>query len=474
MVKSEGNRCMRNCHNCPICTSPLQVSGIEFPLSPDANATPAADRWDLNCPYCLWTSQEIGITFEKPNSIGYQLKRMRNGDGAETKPWLEMQRERDKRRRERHAGPQSSMDGSRSKEGEEAAPPENRQMEPAEQYAALRSFYASQMVEAGLAGGLDSTPGYGSPATLNRIMGLYSGISGYGLKKERPKPAIMREAPDAEEGLQLLRNDDAVIQQMREVGFAGTTTLAQRAHHPHPPHFLSSLRPQPTLLRSKRSKRCRSCRHILVKPESKVTSARFRIRLVATAYMPKTTLSPFPSSIPPSTLSTSTPPKNLIPLRPYHPTQFLLTLTNPSFNPIHITLGTPPHIPGPHPSKVTILCPTFDVGQNSDVWDEALATGRHERGLRAEALGETERVAEAGKVWAKGRNWTSVVVEVVPGAVAPADGGGEGEGEDEDADVLEVPVFVRVESEGAEEGEEKGGKCELAYWCVLGVGRIAG
>lgn len=98
-----------------------------------------------------------------------------------------------------------------------------------------------------------------------------------------------------------------------------------------------------------------------------------------------------------------------------------------------------------------------------------------------------ERQAEAGKVWEKGRNWTSVIVEVVPSSLPRNASGGvrlarpqEGVGEDED--ILEIPVFVRIEYDtetqaGAEEkGEGKGGKerREVAFWCVLGVGRIAG
>ena len=102
------------------------------------------------------------------------------------------------------------------------------------------------------------------------------------------------------------------------------------------------------------------------------------------------------------------------------------------------------------------------------------------------AADTSERQAEAGKVWEKGRNWTSVIVEVVPGLLPGSTGAGVGlaeQGEElgEDEDVLEIPVFVRIEYDteaqgGAEEkGEGKGGKerREVAFWCVLGVGRIA-
>ena len=100
-----------------------------------------------------------------------------------------------------------------------------------------------------------------------------------------------------------------------------------------------------------------------------------------------------------------------------------------------------------------------------------------------------ERQAEAGKVWERGRNWTSVIVEVVPGLLPASTVAGAGVGlaeqwEElgEDGDVLEIPVFVRIEYDteaqvGTEEKVEgKGGKVrrEVTFWCVLEVGRIAG
>jgi len=136
------------------------------------------------------------------------------------------------------------------------------------------------------------------------------------------------------------------------------------------------------------------------------------------------------------------------------------------------------------------------VGANSDVWDEALASGGGaskrggggSEGSNGEAAaaaaagggggGTGKLVAEAGKIWAKGRNWTSVVVEVVPGMLPPE------EEMVEDEDVLEMAVFVRIEYETEVAGEEKGTaqqggggvggkeKREEAFWCVLGAGRI--
>ena len=144
----------------------------------------------------------------------------------------------------------------------------------------------------------------------------------------------------------------------------------------------------------------------------------------------------------------------------------VLTLRNPLFDPVRVTLATPSHTPGPFPSKVTILCPEFEIGQNTDVWDEALSTtdGKEKRRTKTEVA---EGQAEAGKVWEKGRNWTSIVLEVVPAS---------GDARSE-KDILEIPVFVRVEYESEANAEDDNGsakkeKRELAYWIVLGVGRL--
>jgi dynactin-4 len=133
-------------------------------------------------------------------------------------------------------------------------------------------------------------------------------------------------------------------------------------------------------------------------------------------------------------------------------------------------------------SRVTILCPQFDVGANTDVWDDALnsSTTKRKSMLGGYGIGTTP--------WERGRNWTSVIVEVVPGLLPGSMGtmkksgeDGDDEGSEEDEDVLEIPVFVRIEYEteaqGAEEKvKDREGKerREVAFWCVLGVGRIVG
>jgi len=377
----------------------------------------------------------------------------------------------------------------------------------------LNQFYKTQIAESsetfgpgGGYGGLADL-NYSSPSSISRLLNLYSG-TGKGKANKRQKPHPMREALSPSEGLRVFNPsaDSVAIQRLRDEGWDATASTEQKNFQTEGRElvrFKEDLRPVATLLRTKRSKRCRACRTLLSRPEPKVSSTRYKIKVLALNNIPRVTIRPLPSSSQPP--PSSVPPTNTTAtsedgsagpiLQPLLPQQFLLTLTNPLFDPIRVTLATPSSTPGPVSSRVTILCPQFDIGANTDVWDDALnakeTRGRSAHGIGTAAAGSGaadagERQAEAGKVWERGRNWTSVIVEVVPGLL-PASTGGVGLAEQweelgEDGDVLEIPVFVRIEYDteahvGTEEKVEgKGGKerREVTFWCVLEVGRIAG
>ncbi|RMD44805.1 hypothetical protein DV735_g385, partial [Chaetothyriales sp. CBS 134920] len=225
---------------------------------------------------------------------------------------------------------------------------------------------------------------------------------------------------------------------------------------------VSDLRPIPAALRTKRSKRCATCSHILVRPEFKPTSTRYRIRLLALNYIPFVTLRPMPGSAGKAS-------------------QWILTMRNPLYEKVNVTLGAEALTPGPHRHRVTILCPEFEVGKSGDVWDDALDLGN-----KSSAAAATAGAGIAGKVYDKGRNWVSVVVEIVPGLIERRvkrdEDGDEEDEEDEDEDVVEVPIRVRLEwrqteNEGEGDDEDEAvlrddGRREVAYWMVLGVARV--
>lgn len=445
--QTNASRCTRNCFNCPMCTAPMSVSSLD----PEGGNT-LTGPWGLSCEYCYWTSLDVGIEFQKPNNIYGQLEKLQRGYTPQT--------------------PLRTATGIDEPMG---AP---RIQDQDSCYDTLKSFYASQIEKTNPSNPLMSPSGeinYNSPSSLARIMSLYTGVGSYG-KKSTGKPPLMRESADESEGLRVINraSDEEEITRLSKAGWDGTTSIAQQAAQVHPARFIDDLRPVPTLLRTKKSTRCRTCRHILVKPEPKVQSTRYKIKLVANNYVPSMTIKPLQS---PTTSSSGRLDLNA--LQPLRPSQFLLTLTNPMFDPVKVTLATPTQTPGRFSSRVTVLCPQFDIGPNTDAWDEALNTndpksrGSKPSKPKPEGPEGEGKVAEAGKIWEKGRNWTTVVVEVVCARIDC-----EEDDVDEDEDLLEIPVFVRIEYEADAAGDEGGAdkekreKREMAYWCVLGVGRI--
>lgn len=475
--------------------------------------------WFLSCTYCDWSSLDLGIEFSKPNKITEQLQRLRQARSSVSTSTSG------------DTGPQQDADVTAEDDS------------PEKRFSRLTKFYETQITEsdAAAAGGFGLDASYSSPSNLARIMQLYGGLSASSLKKSREKPSLMREALSPSEGLKVMSpsSDDQIITRLRSSKLSDLTTSSQRSSHPwnHSARFVSDLWPVPTLLKTKKSKRCRACRHILIRYDdrkatgsssssssSAVTTMKYKIRLLAQNNIPRLSLRPFyPSTssakdfptasfaLTPSSLSSLTASlTESYTLRPNQTRQYLLVVTNPLFETVHITLATPSVTPGPIPAKTLLLCPTFSLGPDGDMWDSALdATKSSSTSRGALAGGPGQRsletqdetvVPEAGKVWERGRNWAAVVVEVTmpssPSAPSDVDvhDGEEEEGFEEycdrmkkermqrcvNEDVLEIPVLVRAEwsvdlsaaagatpsATGAREGRE------FNFWCVLGAGKV--
>lgn len=470
MVKSEGNRCARNCFNCPICTSQLITVSMG-----DSKEGP----FILNCNYCMWTTLDIGVTFDKPTNLRQQLDKIANG--GKPKQSTRAQDLAEPSRTSSLAQEPYAAKGDDDHEEQEGKREQQQDMDATARFKALRSFYKDQLTavssgDSGLpASALDLA--YSSPSSLARIMNLYSNLGNSSLKKIRPKPTVMREALTTLEGLQL-----ATTSSSPSARPAADTTQDQLIFQ-HPSYLgdpsatsVSSLRPMPTLLRTKRSKRCAACKHILVKPEFKPTSTRFRIKLIALNYIPFAILKPLPVS---GGLRPTGPDGGDVVLPPGTATQFILTLKNPQFENLSVSLGSPSETPGRHAHKVTILCPQFEIGKSGDVWDDALNNP-----LNQSIIGSRGGEQIAGRLYDQGRNWASVVVEITPATSLL----GLARELEEDEDVIEVPIRVRLEWKVSDEAdlpkrksekalqeadEADDGRREVSYWMVLGVGRVA-
>lgn len=155
---------------------------------------------------------------------------------------------------------------------------------------------------------------------------------------------------------------------------------------------LSDLKPLRIPLHSKRSKRCPACTHILIKPEQKAQSVRYKIKLVAANYLPAITVA-LPhaqqalTEAAKRTLGKSTsaaeddrtPATGLVAGKTY---PFHLALTNPLYDPIQVRLSaqrlnisTAPLKDGP-PEKArrppfVISLPTspFPIAAFAEAWE---------------------------------------------------------------------------------------------------------
>ncbi|KIW15458.1 hypothetical protein PV08_05504 [Exophiala spinifera] len=488
MVRGEGNRCPRNCYHCPICTSQMITTSV---------GDPKEGPFILNCNYCMWNTLDVGLKFDKPTGIRTQMDELANGGGAKSRSSSIIKssysgQDQPPRTSSLALPPFSpSDDQTETSEPSDKAVPRTAPMDAASRFNALKTFYKEQITESSAtdadfpASTFDMA--YSSPSSLQRIMNIYTNPSS-SLKRSRQKLTIMREARTRDEGFQ-------AAQPSEPFDYDEATTSSQRAFQY--PSFIGNpdavkardLKPMPTLMRTKRSKRCAACKHILTRPELKISSARYRIKLIALNYIPYVTVKPLPvpggGGLPPP----SGPDGSADVLLPAaKPVQFIMTLRNPLFEDVSVSLGTPSVTPGKHGHRVTILCPQFQIGKNSDAWDDALKTTNSNSNLPSTRATEGgDQIA--GKLYDQGRNWVSVVLEIVPASIFRK----QGDVLDEDEDVVEIPIRVRLEwtvtdedggilerrrkkdgklLEGGDADDADDGKRELSYWMVLGIGRV--
>lgn len=498
-------RCARNCYQCPECTALLAVTAVPKSeadhgtyLKPEGADARTAEAFLLQCQYCDWSTLDIDLTFTKPTKIAEQLAKYRQARQSSVSA----------------ASPDTASEDVKTV----SSTPISHDLDTA--FANLTAFYKTQLAtsrdaQPHLSGpyttsatASNNTTPYTSPSNLHRIMSLYGNNSLQ--QKPTAKPQPMREAQDPAEGL-------------------FTYTPTQTPSHPfQDPH---DLLPRPFSLRTRRGKRCRTCRQILARPETKPPSLRFKIRSPALHHIPRLLLKPLNPPVPaplPETFRLRVEEKgdraaSLSASEGYKqgtPEMYVLIVRNPIFEPVKITLATPAFAParagaGGAGARVTVLCPSFTVGAAGDVWDEALGgTAEGGRGAAMERLvgkGGEGRLPEAGKVWERGRSWAGVVVEIVRGGERSGTKGdgnpqfGNGDGDGEEDEVLEIPVFVRADwtghsaestGDGAAGGgdgrdgkharqearrttperkQQHGGEdsvkipFELGYWCVLGL-----
>ncbi|KAF8505362.1 dynactin p62 family-domain-containing protein [Hysterangium stoloniferum] len=350
-VRAEKNRCARNCFLCPHCRNTLSVVPSDPPeLDVSAIGEPP---FFLYCNSCRWDSADVGIVFDKPTGLAVQLQK--HEDSAPDS--LEFERLKE------HFEPfirASTLAASVN------APP-------------MSSTHINPITAAASSALARDIPGVGKYSALSRHNRSKSERI---VNKDELAPYRSRFEAGASGGLghgggEVDVNFMATLEDIGEVAtieqrWVGSWTSSLHA---------SDLKPLRIPLHSKKSKRCPTCRHILIKPEQKAQSVRYKIKLVAANYLPAITVSipVLTTPLPASTIKRSAAAKpqedekaaqSQLHAGKTYP--FQLSLTNPLYDPItvKVTMQRTASVSGKRPPFAVSLPNTpFTIAAYAEAWE---------------------------------------------------------------------------------------------------------
>ncbi|TPX71689.1 hypothetical protein SpCBS45565_g00754 [Spizellomyces sp. 'palustris'] len=450
-VKAEKNRCGRNCFECPECQNTLTVVSLVDPAVTGAadtatgGTTPAGNTHYLSCGACRWDSLEIGLQFERPTGLATQLQPVEEGR-ADVREFENLRQHFEKLLKVK--------DNANS------------------QFGLLRSRGAGG---AGLnlpSSLLASIPGLASLASF----GNRSAASSTTSRDARPEnyvPLTELLLSDDTERVQLVRQGAKNGGYLRATILQAFYTELQHSYHITTENESTKRQPDAEKriqLRTKRSKRCRKCEHILVKPEQKAQSTRFKIKLMASQFIPTISIVNSPLSA----------------LKWDTPTRIIMKFSNPLERRIAISLATTQSantssrqagdsFQAESNCEVTVVAPNFTVDPAKEIWEY------DEEGAEQPEK-DSRGAASAVGIHERDKNITSVLVHVTPRR-----GRGVASSRSSSQEVIrfpllvtvkqadEVPVASQVTSANVEESSGTGhNKFEpLSFWVMVGLGRLA-
>ncbi|CAO3568907.1 unnamed protein product [Mortierella alpina] len=326
-VKSEKHKCSRNCFECPICQNTLSVVSED----PDATMFQAgastAGQYHLSCNMCQWNSQEIGMTFEKPTGLAAQLLKT------------------------------------------EDSLPDVKEFERLKDH--LEKYFRAHSLKPGLPSSLLTSIQSGTLQSLR-----YVSSSSH---KAQQSDDIAHYTP----AVQVMDDTENLEKLMSVVSMSETTSMGQRLKQLQSQTYTPQrLQPQRIHLRIKKSRRCRSCRHILVKPEQKAQATGFKINLIALNQLPNITI----ASIQPMIVQTVS--------------RVILRFTNPRHEEARVSVQ---YGDGAAPNHAVIIhSPSFTISPFNEVWE-------YEVGVIGAAPGTAHE-----DVYEKTANSTSIALDITP------------------------------------------------------------
>ncbi|EJU00180.1 dynactin p62 [Dacryopinax primogenitus] len=431
-VRAEKNRCARNCFVCPACSNTLQTVSMD-----PSSSTPSdpGEKYILYCTYCRWDSTLVAMTFDKPQGLASQFQKIEDDSPS----MRELERLRD--HFEPLLRPRTSL----------------------HPYTHARSSSANNAALATLRRDGRDTHGHGMRASRLGRSGRARDVEREKEKYEDDLPSYKSitapDEPSEQEDISLLRS----LTEVDDI----LPLSQQQTDSWIPPLYMTDQRPLRLPLQSKKSKRCPACRHILIRPEQKAQSTKFKVKIVAANYLPALEVSrPEDASVSHVRRRTGTVGSSgemeLHAGRSYH---FVLALTNPLYDPINLRLGLQqPSGEGTSKPHFAVHLPTNTIGVAAftDVWD-----------YDEDEAGE-EDVPRAGQKDLPGR-WKLGVVERKANTTKV--GGELVLSREAQGDVkvnLLVTYTYKSEDSQAADGKEKG-EAELktfAFWTVVWLGTV--
>lgn len=309
-------RCARNCFLCPCCSNTLAVvpsdpadpSVTDNPLTPQASI--GEPPYFLSCLACKWDSKVVGITFDKPTGLAgrftlfivpltyfrlncslslaaAQLQKAEESSLASTQyesirehlePWLK-------------AGLSAEQAALQASSHKSTAA--HHRTTGAIAAAARALNHSHTTMSRNIPSSIASASRFNSLhnlAAMHRSSSLRSGLGRDDIAgtvtqrdeladyqtKHKLKPNLAESEGNRAQAMKMASSTE----EMAKVDQKWYISANQRLK-------MNELHPLRIPLRSKKTKRCPTCRSILIKPDTKAGSTRFKMRVVASTYLPQ-------------------------------------------------------------------------------------------------------------------------------------------------------------------------------------------
>jgi len=268
----------------------------------------------LSCMSCRWDSKSIGLTFEKPTGLASQLQKLEDA----SQHHQEYDAIRDHVEPYLRAGlafvaaSSPSTSTSTTPAARLHASSSSKRGGPTSAIAAAARALnsSSSTVLRDIPSSISSASKFNSLHNLAmRASGSSSNLSKYGTGGSggnappvrdtlKPYASAVATAKGKEKATSPLEYEKQRLEHIRgkdhledipraPSSCAGSTTAGQLWSIPWQPALdEQDLRPLRIPLKCKKTKRCHACRHIVVKPDTKASSTKYKIRLVASSYLP--------------------------------------------------------------------------------------------------------------------------------------------------------------------------------------------